>query len=1243
MGTRKLKIWIFFLLAIVVVGFMLFQQSQNNKVQLDNQAIRNLEMVKSKFFSFYNTFLAEQEDKFIRYLITENVLDQTPLSNRGDWGEFAKSLKTITGEQYEDFKLWQLNDNIQPSLQIIFSKGQYAIKKEGHPVSLNFFQNSQSKTKGEQRIEPKIALQIQLENALSLSAQHDFFEKILLADEDGEILYPATETGKKLSNLTEKEGLGLAINKSEILHQDRSYLLYSTPFLVEGKKLILAGLISKTHFESLGLRVDFTYLALLLFLLALMIFSLPVISLFGFRQGDVLTRFKVFSVGFSVLGFMLLIGFGFAFLRDHHPLSSDQHHAYQRQISDAIKTQIDLNSRLLDNPHCCEGLLEYLTIDSFGRMKNLTLEDRELPGKGSFINLANREYFYYFWDNGSLRHPEGESFEYKGFIGSHYSRINGKLETVLSKVDSQKEEVRAVTFVWEVLKPLSKKHRFVLLKDNGDVIFKSDLIKAPFDNLSQLLSNEKWLLLKRIMQSNSNESANGLWDLSLYVDGYSYKLNLRKPDIKNFDKSIWLIYLQDEHLEHSFSMLVVMEFLVLLAGYFFVLTILSFARWSIKPKSPYGLWEDFTCKYLFPTRQNRPSYLILILLFLLQMLIMLGLYHNPLVSVFTLYFSALCFLILSTQLNFIFLEMKWDIKADKIDTEERNNRFYALKFLGITSLVMIILAIILNGAMRNPFSAYLIVILLILFCFISFLIKIRFEKYFAKFENNEGVSWLKRQIPWLQTNHLYAWFFVVWITLIGFFPGFMLFSKTFFHEKELWQNKSESVETSIAEFSNWTSEYGKWRRNLFSTIPVREEGELLEFISPPTAHVEQVILTKMDRNPDFLTFAKNGYRIFKEANILIVVSIVFLILLIWLIYWLNKTIARKMFFVGGINPKLRETIAEVQGRLLGGVEGVQTEAKDMCKFIFLHRLISDQNKALVADLLRVDRDKIRSYDGKISGVLDHFEPSRSAELKEELVSKNIILIENLHCIADSSKLLERLSCLMKFCQDNQVTLVLITGVSWKHLLSKLIDENDKLYYSEIFSSFVFAYIPIKSRDFKGDFDRVSQIIDENEVIKNDLETKLLLRKRFFKADYTNIWAELSTEEKKVTYEFAVHEFLNYAAAPIIIELIQKGVIVYESGKDRFTLFSDTFRYFILLHISREEKNDFKNLEFKMGNADSIQIAVFSFVLISVALISYFDKSFLDQATTYVTGIIGTIGGLYSVFRSKFWKKSEVTA
>ncbi|TVP48118.1 MAG: hypothetical protein EA341_11575 [Mongoliibacter sp.] len=1239
MGFRKLKIWGFFLAAIVVVGFILFQQSQDNKVQLDNQAIRNLEMVKTKFFSFYHSFLAEHEDRFVRYVITEKLGENNFPS---EWKEFAASLKSITGEQYREFKSLNNKDSLNSSLEIVSKNGEYELKKIRHPVNPEFFEDGEFKFIDSVGNPPKINLTIPLANALSLSAQHDFFEKILLADENGEILYPSMDIGKKLLKLTEKDGLDLPITKAEIIHQDQSYFLYYTPFFLEGEKLILAGLISKKHYESLGFRIDFSYLSLLLFLLAMMIFSLPIISLFGFRRGDVLTRFKVFSVGLSLFGFMLLMGLGFAFVKDHHPYSEEEHSKKRERISDEIEKEIDANQGLLRKTFGSGGLMEYLTIDCLGKMQTLVLGDMQLPGRGSFINLSEREYFYHFSGNNFRECNDPQSIENEFFIGSHYSRKDGSLETVISKLDTLNCEVKAVTFKWNALKELSDKHRFILVKDNGDVIFKSEKVKAPFDNLSRLLSNENWLLLKNIMQSNKDVSQKTAWDLNLHVDGYSYILNLQKIPVSDFDRSTWLIYLQDEHLEHSFSFFVVLEAFVLLSGYILLLLLLAILRWSFSPKSNYGLWTDFSYNHLFPSRLNSSYYLFLILLFMILIMVMLGMYHFLSVNMFTLYFFTLCFMVFSTQAIFIFLEMRWTAGTSAM--EKNINRLYAIKFLGFTSLIMVFLAIFFKGAMSNPLLAFCFVFIFILLVFGCFLLKVYFEKLLLQLENGNANTWLKKQIPWLETNHLYAWFFVLWITLIGFFPGYMIFSKTFQQEKEVWQAKSITLQENAEGFSSWIGDYSQKRRNLFTSFPIREDEELLEFVTTSTGNIDFLIRSKKENEQDSKEIKQNGIEFFTDLKLRDILSVLSFILFFWIIYWLNKTVAKKMFFAGGINPKLNETISDIQSRLLEKRKSIQMDDQGelQCRFFFIHRLISDGNKELVAKLFKIEVDEIYGFDGKLINVLDHFSPKLDRELEGFLDKQGTLMVENLHCIADSSKLLERLSYLMEFCEKHDMLLVLISGISWKQMISKVEGEQQKLHFSEVFSPFVFSYIPIKDKDFsKSNFEHISKVIDENPIIPHDVETKLLLRQRFFKADYTNIWAELSAEEKKVTYEFAVHEFLNYAAAPVIVELIQKGILVYEAGKDRFSLFSDTFRYFILLHISREEKDTFKKLELNTGNATSIQIAVFSFVLISVAMISYFDRSFLDQATAYVTGIVGTLGGIYSVFRSKFWKNPEV--
>ncbi|MBW3469636.1 hypothetical protein [Arthrospiribacter ruber] len=1235
MGFHKLKIWIFFLVAIVVVGFVLFRQSQDNKVQLDNQAIRNLEMVKSKFFAFYHSFLAEQEDRFVRFMITQNP-GQNDFPE--DWEKFAEYLKSITGEHYREFKFLNYTDSANSSIEIAYLNGQYSIQKNRHPINPEFFEE-EVKWTASQGKPPVINLTIPLANSLSLSAQHDFFEKIILADENGGILYPSSDVGKKLLKLAENDGVDLPINKAEIFHQDQSYFLYYTPFFLEGKKLILGGLISKKHYESLGFRVDFSYLSLLLFLLATVVFSLPIISLFGFRRGDVLTRFKVFSVGLSLFGFMLLMGFGFAFVKDHHPISEKEHSKHRKGIGEAVKKEIDRNCDLLREPFGSGSLMEFLTIDCQGKMQALVLGDKKLPGIGSFINLSEREYFTHFSKKNFQECNDPKSHEPHFFIGSQYSRKDGNLETAISKLDTLACEVNAVTFKWGYLNQLSDKHRFILVKDNGDVIFKSEKVRAPFDNLSQLLSNENWFLLKNIMQSNRDVSEEIVWDLNLHVDGYSYIMNLQKIPVDNLDRSAWLIYLQDEHLEHSFSFFVVSEALVLLTGYIVLLLFLAMLRWAFSPKPKCSLWSDFSYQHLYPNRHNSSNYLLLIILFISQLLVLLGMYHNLSVNIFTLYFFTLCFMVFSSQVVFIFLEMKWT--ADTSAMDERINRLYAIKYLGITTLIVLFLAILFEGTFQHPFSAFLFSIILIFLSFICCVVKVYFQRYLQVLKDGRGIIWLKNQIPWLQTNHLFAWFFVLWVTLIGFFPGYMILSMTFQQEKEVWQAKSKTLQEDAAVISPWVEDYSQKRKNLFTAFPIRKDEELLQFVATSPANIEFLIREKREWKPDYSSFSENGIQFFRNLELGDFFTILAFALFFWIIYWLNKTVTKKMFFAGGINPRLSETISAIQSRLLEKRKSDQGEVEErfQCRFFYIHRLISDGNSDLVAKLFKVEIGKIRAFDGKGLNVLDDFSAKMDGIKHDQI---EVILVENIHCIPDSGKFVERLSSLMAFCEKQEMLLVLVSGISWKQMLAKVAGEQQRLHYSEIFSPFIFTYIPIKDKDFsKSNFEHISMVIDENETIQDDVETKLLLRQRFFKADYTNIWAELSLEEKKVTYEFAVHEFLNYAASPVIVELIQKGVLVYEEGMDRFTLFSDTFRYFILLHVTREEKEIFKNLELNTGNATSIQIAVFSFVLISVAMISYFDRSFLDEATAYVTGIVGTLGGIYSVFRSKFWKNPVV--
>lgn len=228
---------------------------------------------------------------------------------------------------------------------------------------------------------------------------------------------------------------------------------------------------------------------------------------------------------------------------------------------------------------------------------------------------------------------------------------------------------------------------------------------------------------------------------------------------------------------------------------------------------------------------------------------------------------------------------------------------------------------------------------------------------------------------------------------------------------------------------------------------------------------------------------------------------------------------------------------------------------------------------------------------------------------------------NLHCVKD----LMDVSLWIARVKNAGGTVTVYSGTLWKNLFQTLSAKSDRMIVSEIFSDFRFMVIELDEAE-SGDYQIGEQIL-----------SKMKRRKAF----YANIWTELSFEERQVCYAYAKEGFFNFAAMETLLDLAQKGVIVREKAEGRkdpsktWTLFSPAFRQFILTNITPEERVDFKKYEKKNGNITTIQTAVISFVLICIALVGIFDKTFLNEAYTYLTGGLGILGTLYSVLNQGF--------
>ena len=135
----------------------------------------------------------------------------------------------------------------------------------------------------------------------------------------------------------------------------------------------------------------------------------------------------------------------------------------------------------------------------------------------------------------------------------------------------------------------------------------------------------------------------------------------------------------------------------------------------------------------------------------------------------------------------------------------------------------------------------------------------------------------------------------------------------------------------------------------------------------------------------------------------------------------------------------------------------------------------------------------------------------------------------------------------------------------------------------------------------------------------------------------NIWAELSLKERKMVYNYATEGFINFFNKETMTALIQKGIIRMNADRDRLVLFSNSFRNFVCLFASEQDVVRFKQDERKSGNAKMIQAAVFSFVLISLALISFYDPTILNETSAYISGVLGLVGTVYSLLAKGFTK------
>ncbi|WP_373497527.1 hypothetical protein [Aquiflexum sp.] len=1180
MGFKNFKIWGIFMVAIIIVAFMLFQQSNTNKRELDQQAIRNMELVKGNFQVAFQSYTSQKlQEKRKQYLLNECYKKVNGKWEKKDNCKYTK-FNQFDSLNVRNISFWQ--NNLDNSSSFI----------------LHFPEQSKDT--------------INLEKLFSKINNQKFFEQVYLIDTLNSILFPSSEIGKTIP-LFNRESTGvyhLPINKEEIVHNDENHLIYYTPVVIDKYKFYLVGVIKTSSFESAGMRVDFTNLTILVFLLGLMLFSLPILSFLGLTKGDKLTRFGVFSVGLSLVGLMVILGFGFSFFKNHHPLTDKDHENAIKEIRTGLQSNLSDKISLLDNWEInatastpgqnIKKANDLIRINKLGGIDYIYQDGKQDTLNQIYRSLKHRRYYSYF-----LKPSEnGTNFEFNKkiksnilYIGSHYSLANSELESVLSKYSYCPNQVEAITFSWNTkLSAYDSLREFLLFKNNGLIIHKSAGIKVAADNLSELLSSKKWQEVRGIMNNNKSSNKEQQWEIPLYLDGHAFNGYLLKIRIENqeFDQDLWMIYFKDEHMEHVYSSLVTFETVILLLIYILILGGISLVNKLNKPQSKHKVLTKFAYNNIYPNKSKARNIKFLIWVLVVYVFIILYYYHLPSIH----FFGMFIILVISTfhfkLVMFIILGHKWEKQNGNLTAQDKKRNHEIMWFTTIMGVSLVFCFFILFFFIHYIHALILLTLVVgsTVFCF-KHRLSLNDEeqvKETLKQQMSEVKSFEKLR---LQSFHLlYTCFFMMWIFMVGFIPGYVIYSKVHHYESKNWEPKKTKNHYNHPPHGFWTG-YDEIRRQLFGNLTNQTNiDQISEFIFLDSKLLQPKIYLELKNKDTLMQPIKNLFEKFFWSILVTLVLLAILGFFIWLIYILTKKIY----------------LLDFNGHLLR----VQPPPEIIPQKVFLCAVDSDYYPEWVSKLLEEAKTE---FTDCTSNPLLKWDDSSLPDLK----NKNVWFIKNVHCLPDLALLLGKLPHFINAVKG-KATLIIGSGVSWKELLFELKEPKQKIIFSQLFSSFHIEYVPIELD---------SKLKD---ISPNDEKASILIRSR--KAYFYNIWAELSFEEKKICYYFSQEGFFNFTHKPVITELMQKGILVRnESMEELPKLFDKHFRLFILNNVTEEEIQAFKRDEEKHGNASSIQIAVFSFILLSVALISYFDKNFLDQASTFVAGITGALGGIYSLFKN----------
>ena len=122
--------------------------------------------------------------------------------------------------------------------------------------------------------------------------------------------------------------------------------------------------------------------------------------------------------------------------------------------------------------------------------------------------------------------------------------------------------------------------------------------------------------------------------------------------------------------------------------------------------------------------------------------------------------------------------------------------------------------------------------------------------------------------------------------------------------------------------------------------------------------------------------------------------------------------------------------------------------------------------------------------------------------------------------------------------------------------------------------------------------------------------------------YHAIWNSLPKEERYIVYDLAKDSFLNANNTTSIVNLLKKGILVYDHS---LRLMNDSFTNFVLTQVRKSEALEMELNIREKGSWNTISMVLMLVIISIVFFLSFGQQDFLDDINALLTALATVVG------------------